>query len=189
MVLIPQVQCIRKASLYKILWMNIPVVSGPDKSSRMRLQSSECLALTSGTFFFLGGLIPFSVLPWWQKPPPQMTPDCTDQASDSASDMGTTHSWQWVTPEAVGWHHSIACRFYLSLLIFLWWKTLCPLYYIIVAITTNQGMESQKFPGYWRLNMELLFFFFGLSAQVNNLDQTLTRMLNDDSLVSFLCKM
>lgn len=51
MVLIPQVQCIRKASLYKILWMNIPVVSGPDKSSRMRLQSSECLALTSGTFF------------------------------------------------------------------------------------------------------------------------------------------
>lgn len=37
--------------------------------------------------------------------------------------------------------------------------------------------------------MELLFFFFGLSAQVNNLDQTLTRMLNDDSLVSFLCKM
>lgn len=40
MVLIPQVQCIRKASLYKTLWMSIPVVSGPDKSSELWMLST-----------------------------------------------------------------------------------------------------------------------------------------------------
>lgn len=39
------------------------------------------------------------------------------------------------------------------------------------------------------IELGVVFLFFGLSAQVNNLDQTLTRMLNDDSLVSFPCKM
>lgn len=87
MVLIPQVQRIRKASLYKTLWMNIPVVSGPDKSSRMRLQSFECLALTSGTFFFfLEVWYPSACYPgdsWLYRPPPVqwVTPDSTSDDS------------------------------------------------------------------------------------------------------------
>lgn len=181
MVLIPQVQCIRKTSLYKTLWMSIPVVSGPDKSSRMMLQSSGCLALRSGTFFsWRFDTLQRATLV--AKSPPQMTPDCTDQASDPPSDMGTTH-----TPDSE-WHLRRHVQFLLVSAHIPMMKDPLP---IILCNNSNYHKPTDGVLEISRiLEIELgVALFFGLSAQVNNLDQTLKRMLNDDLLVLFLCKM
>lgn len=139
MVLIPQVQCIRKTSLYKTLWVSIPVVSGLIKVQGWSPRALGALYLDQGLFFFLEV--------WY---PSACYPGCKISTSDDSwlyrpglwSSLGHGYHTHLTVSDTWGWYCNIACSFYLSLLSFLWWKTLCPLYYVVIAITTNEGMES-----------------------------------------------